>query len=319
MKNKKRILILVIAIIVIIVILGLTLSISNGYKFMNYRIKDSVSGITTEFSEEGLTEKQLQKKQRQDAWLATTSWSKINITSKDGLNMVAYEILQNTEIKSDKWVVLIHGYTSRKETLLDFAKVYYEHGYNVILPDLRAQGESEGVYTGMGWLEKNDILLWIDNIISTNPNAEIVLHGVSMGAATAMMTAGESSLQDNVVAAVEDCGYTSMWDISTYEALGRYNFLGIPTLFMASVFSDLNAGYSFTNASALEQVKHSKIPILFIHGDEDKLVPVEMVYELYDAAVCEKELLVVKGAGHGGSESTDQELYWTTVFDFVEQ
>ena len=85
-------------------------------------------------------------------------------------------------------------------------------GHERIAPDLRACGDSEGNFVGMGWLDRKDVLRWIDYIIQRDPDAEIVIHGISMGAATTMMTAGEDT-PDNVKAFVEDCGYTSVWDV----------------------------------------------------------------------------------------------------------
>lgn len=107
---------------------------------------------------------------------------------------------------------MLHGYRGDYTGALCLAEPYYEAGYQVIAPDLRACGESEGSYVGMGWLDREDILQWIDYITVRDPQAEIVIHGISMGAATTMMTAGETT-PDAVKAFVEDCGYTSVWDV----------------------------------------------------------------------------------------------------------
>ena len=132
------------------------------------------------------------------------------------------------------------------------AAPYYEAGYQVIAPDLRACGESEGDYVGMGWLDRKDVLQWIDYIIEQDPEAKIVVHGISMGAATTMMTAGEST-PDNVKAFVEDCGYTSVWDIFSSELQLRFGLPEFPILYTASGVARLRAGYSFTEASALRR------------------------------------------------------------------
>ena len=107
--------------------------------------------------------------------------------------------------------------------LLAFTSSWKRHA---VAPDLRACGESEGDYVGMGWLDRKDVLQWIDYIIEQDPEAKIVVHGISMGAATTMMTAGEST-PDNVKAFVEDCGYTSVWDIFSSELQLRF---GLPVL-----------------------------------------------------------------------------------------
>ena len=89
-------------------------------------------------------------------------------------------------------------------------------------------------------------------------------------------------------------------------------------MYAADGIAWIRAGYEFKEASALEQVKKSSVPILFIHGSEDNFVHTEMVYELYDVCVSQKELLVVEGAGHGEAYSMDPELYFDTVFGFLE-
>lgn len=87
----------------------------------------------------------------------------------------------------------------------------------------------------------------------------------------------------------------------------------------ASLISKARDGYDFNQASALEQVKKSNTPTLFIHGSEDELVPYDMLGELYSAAACEKEKLTVEGAGHAMSSSVDPELYWNTVESFIKK
>lgn len=191
-----------------------------------------------------------------------------------------------------------------------------QRGYNVLLPDLRGCGESGGDYIGMGWPDRKDMLQWIDWIAQRDPETRIVLHGISMGGATVMMTSGEK-LPAQVKAIVEDCGYTSVWDIFEDEMAVLFHLPAFPVLHTASLFSSLRAGYSFTEASALEQVKKAKVPMLFIHGEKDNFVRTEMVYPLYEACPTEKRLLVVEGAGHGSAYGMDPELYFGTVFDFI--
>lgn len=86
-----------------------------------------------------------------------------------------------------------------------------------------------------------------------------------MGAATTMMTAGEDT-PDQVVAFIEDCGYTSVWDIFSSELKLRFGMPKFPLMYTANLFASTKAGYSFKEASALDQVKNCKKPMLFIHG-----------------------------------------------------
>jgi fermentation-respiration switch protein FrsA (DUF1100 family) len=176
-------------------------------------------------------------------------------------------------------------------------KKYYGEGYNVLLPDLRAHGESEGDFVGMGWLDRKDLLVWIDSIKGRRPDADIVMHGISMGGAAVMMASGED-LPRNVKAIIEDSGYTSVWDILEYQLGKRFKLPAFPILHGANIWSAGKWGYDWKDASAVNQVKKSKTPILFIHGGEDDVVPATMAYEVYQAAGCVKRLLIIEGAAH---------------------
>lgn len=136
----------------------------------------------------------------------------VTLTADDGLTLHGVYYANAETADTHRWALVLHGYRGDYTGALQLAAPYYEAGYQVIAPDLRACGESEGDYVGMGWLDRKDVLQWIDYIIEQDPEAKIVVHGISMGAATTMMTAGEST-PDNVKAFVEDCGYTSVWDI----------------------------------------------------------------------------------------------------------
>ena len=200
--------------------------------------------------------------------------------------------------------------------MYSYARYYAEQGYNVLTPDMRSHGDSEGKFIGMGWLDKEDVKLWIDHVLGIDPDAQIILHGVSMGGATVMMTSGED-LPHNVKAIIDDCGYTSVWDEFTDEARYLFNISQFPILYTASAISKIRAGYTFQEASALEQVKNTSIPIFFIHGEEDNFVNTRMVYSLYDACNSQKDLYVVEGAGHGQALYMDPDKYFTKVFGFI--
>lgn len=191
-------------------------------------------------------------------------------------------------------------------------------GYNVLLFDQRSHGESEGTYIGMGWLEKDDVLDWIDFVITKDSDANIILHGTSMGGATVMMVSGET-LPENVKGIVEDCGYTSVWDMFANELDYLYGLPTFPVLNAAQLVGEIRAGYNFKEASSVESVKKATVPMLFIHGGADNYVVTDMVYDVYEACPTTKELLIVVGAGHAQSHYIDPELYYSTVFTFIEK
>lgn len=216
-----------------------------------------------------------------------------------------------------KYALVCHGYTSKAKHMAGFVNKFYSLGYNVLAVDARAHGDSEGTKIGMGWVERFDVIEWIKYIISLEPDAQIILHGVSMGASTVLMASGEE-LPKNVKAIIADCGYTSEWDEFKQEA-DVLHIPWFPVLNASSAISKVRDGYDFKQASAVEQVKKSHIPTLFIHGSKDELVPYGMLNELYSAANCKKEILTIQGAGHALSSSVAPELYWNTVETFLKK
>jgi len=244
------------------------------------------------------------------------TYKEVDIISEDGLKLKAYYL--KAKNPTSKTVILAHGYSSQGTFMSSYAKLYYENfGYNVLLPDSRGHGKSEGKYIGLGWVDRKDYLIWIDFVINTIGNdSQIVVHGVSMGGATVLMTSGEV-LPKNVKALVSDCAYTSVVDEFKYQLKRMYNLPSFPILNSTSLLSKIRAGYFFEEASALEQVKKSKTPILFIHGDSDKFVPFNMVKELYNACNSEKDILNVPNAGHGAAYSTDINRYQNKIDIFI--
>ncbi|WP_019241623.1 MULTISPECIES: alpha/beta hydrolase [Bacillus] len=249
-------------------------------------------------------------------WLGRMPFEEISITSNDGLKLQGYYLAAKK--KTNKTVIIAHGYSAKAKDMARFANFYHENlGYNVLMPDARGHGQSEGNYIGFGWHERKDYLKWIDLIIKQNgENSEIALHGVSMGASTVLMTSGEK-LPKQVKVVVADCGYTSAKGVLSYQLKRMYHLPSFPIIQSTSLMTKIRAGYSFEEASALEQAKKANIPILFIHGDADTFVPVEMVHELYKAAKTEKQLYLVPGAEHGNAYDMNPTEYEQQVTTFI--
>lgn len=239
----------------------------------------------------------------------------VYIKSHDGLKLHAL-MVKSEQPDEHRWLIGVHGYMADCEEMCWRNGEFYRMGFNVIFPDLRGHGESEGKYVGMGWHDRLDVMSWIDHIIKMDSDAEIVLFGVSMGGATVMMASGED-LPENVKAIVEDCGYTSVKDILTYQAKQMYHVPYWPLVATASLISKFKNGYSFDEGSSVEQVRRSKTPTIFIHGSSDDFVPFSMLDKVYEAASCEKEKLVIEGAEHARAMDTDPKLYWGTIKEFL--
>ena len=240
---------------------------------------------------------------------------KVCITSFDGKQLAAYK---KTPTKcGHKWVLLVHSYRSDHTLMNPYAEEYLNNNYIVLQPDNRAHGDSQGDFIGMGYLDQYDLLQWIQYIIMQDPEAEIVLHGVSMGASALMMLSSQDNIPDNIIAIIEDSGYKSADDYLAWKLKKKAHLPAFPAIPIANTAIKLIAGYSLYDASAIESVKHSKVPILFIHGTNDQTVPVGDAYDLYNAASCRKDLLIINNAGHGEAVVIDEQLYWSSVYQFI--
>ena len=242
--------------------------------------------------------------------------------SDDSLRIHANFIPSPVEDGDHRYAICVHGYSDTSESVGQYARVYRDrYGMNVLLPDLRGHGRSEGTYVGYGYHDRLDMIIWIDRIIRRDPQASIILHGISMGAATVMMTTGEP-LPSNVKACVEDAGYSTAIE----EFTQVYNNLAdrppvsadviMPALRAVALF---RAGYDLSKASPIDAVRRSKTPTLFIHGAADSFIPSWMMDKLFEAASCEKMSMLVPGAEHVKSVVVDPEGYWKKVDRFLAQ
>ncbi|MDE6927048.1 MAG: alpha/beta hydrolase [Acetatifactor sp.] len=237
------------------------------------------------------------------------------IFSEDGLCLRGL-LLRNPS--QGPWVILCHGYMGNAEGMAVHARRFYEQGYQILIPDARGHGKSEGEYIGMGWPERRDVVRWAEYLVWKEKAEKIALLGVSMGGATVMMTSGED-LPVQVRAIVEDCGYTSVWDEFHYQFKMLYHLPAFPLMYVTDLFARIRAGYGLKEASALKQVAKCRIPMLFIHGKKDTFVPYRMLKPLYEAAACPKEYYVVENAGHGEAHRAEPVEYWNRVFSFLEK
>ncbi|MBE6819930.1 MAG: alpha/beta hydrolase [Ruminococcaceae bacterium] len=217
---------------------------------------------------------------------------------------------------SDVYAISCHGFTGDPSQNSIYTKHFYEMGSNVLLPYLRGHGKSEHSHCTMGWMDRLDIIDWISFIINKNPKAKIILHGASMGAATVMNATGEN-LPENVKCCIEDCGFTSLWDQYTAQIGAATKIPAKVILSLVNPAFKVKLGFDIRDASPLNQVKKSKTPTLFIHGDKDTVVPFSMNYPLYAAAGCEKERLVVEGATHCAAGYLFPEIYWDKITEFT--
>lgn len=247
------------------------------------------------------------------------AWSDTFAIMSDGLR--AHAVCIKSRKAEGRTAVVVHGYTNNSIDMLHIARIYNkEMHYNVVLPDLHGHGLSQGDDIQMGWFDRLDVLKWIDlapKMFSTvGDSMRLVVHGISMGAATTMCVSGEHT-PDYVKCFVEDCGYTSAWDEFAHELRGRFSLPEFPLLYTASWLTQAKYGWSFKEASPLKQVSKCKKPMFFIHGDKDTFVPTWMVYPLYEAKPQPKQLWIAPGSEHAFAYRDHREEYIKKVEAFV--
>ena len=222
--------------------------------------------------------------------------------------------------KANGTAIVVHGYTDDHFVFLYLVRMYRdEFNYNVLFPDLQYWGYSEGEATSMGWYDRLDLLKWIDVAHGIFKDDFMVLHGVSMGAATVMMASGEE-LPPYVKAVVEDCGYSSVWDQFAYILKDSFHLPPFPILTSSNIVCKSRYGWDFKEASSVDKLAVSEVPMLFIHGDADDFVPFSHLQKNYDAKVNGyKEMWVAPDAVHANSFAKHPEEYKAHVKAFLEK
>lgn len=317
-KKRKRIIISIIVVLIILLTGGL---IFGANYLVDYAIgrnsnsneRNVVAVNDNQALEQVMADNKEKYQQAVSEWEQAHQFSEITTTSTDGLKLSALMYKQPTP--TNKWVILVHGYKETNQSMKDAAVVFINHGYNVLLPDNRGCGKSEGQWLGMGWLDKEDIKCWINEVAKLTPDPSIIMYGRSMGGATTMMLSGDNPQYVDLY--IEECGYTSAYDIFSSELNKRFNLPPFPLMDIGNIIAQFKAGYNFKEASSVNQVKKCNKPMLFIHGTEDNFVSFSNLDIVYNAKKGVKEKMVVEGANHSGSRLVDPQTYWTTIFNFI--
>ncbi|MFR1518274.1 MAG: alpha/beta hydrolase [Clostridia bacterium] len=262
-------------------------------------------------------------------WLAASPYEKHVVSSYDGLQLTGHFLpaFPADPGQAPACIVLcMHGYRSDsfKEYGI-YANFYHTSLHaDLMLPDQRAHGESEGKYICYGVKERFDVLRWLDYINRLSKERygkllPIYLHGISMGCATVLMAYG-LGYPDNVRGIIADCGYTSPDAIFRHILKHSFHLPRFPVLNISNLISRICAGFGFQEASTLDAMAKAapdSIPILFLHGDSDRFVPTEMSVQNYEACTGKKKLLIVKGAAHAVSYYTDKAAYEAAVRELI--
>ncbi len=238
----------------------------------------------------------------------------VEMESFDGLKMIGHWYPCDN---AKRIIVAMHGW--RSTWLSDFAIIsefWHNNGCSILFAEQRGQGESDGDYIGFGLAERHDCIEWV-KWVNANIGDELPIYlcGLSMGASTVLM-ASSLPKPDNVHGIMADCGFTSPHAIGKYVTENNLHFSYSPIGKAVDDIFKHKIQIETSNYSTVDAMKENTLPILFVHGTDDRFVPVEMTYENYKACTAPKRLLIVPGAGHARSYLTQKELYQKAVLDF---
>ena len=214
---------------------------------------------------------------------------------------------------------MAHGY--RSTMLLDFHlgfELFHRLGMNILVPEQRTHGESQGKFITFGVKESRDMMKWLEYHDRKLGKWPVVLYGISMGAST-MLYLADRRLHGKVCGIIADCGYTSPGAIisSVYKRV-----IHLPpqvSLWVTGMLTRLFAGFGLWEKDARKTLKRSRYPVLLIHGEEDGFVPCEMSRQAYATCAEPKKLLLVANADHGLSFLADGYSYTAAVIDFLKE
>lgn len=249
--------------------------------------------------------------------LKNAATERVAIQSSGGLTLVGHWYPAEN---AKRIVVCMHGW--RSSWYADFgacAQFLHDSGCSILCPDQRSQGESEGDHIGFGVLEREDCRDWVNYVIERfGTKLPIYLCGISMGATTVLMASGYE-YPPCVRGIISDCGFTSpheIWSHIMKNNLHISDKIGYP---IANFFVNKKASFDGDDMSTVDALRNTRLPVLFVHGEEDTFVPVQMTYENYAACASDKTMFTVPGAGHGMSYFYDPEGYRRAVLEFFAQ
>ncbi len=248
-------------------------------------------------------------------WLQEQPYKDVWIDSFDGLRLHA-RFYEHPDARGV--LVGFHGY--RSSSVRDFASAcsfYSDHGFSLLLPDQRASGQSEGRYITFGVKESRDARAWCEYAGQLCPDVPAVLAGISMGASTAMMAA--ELLPENVKAIISDCGFNTPWGQLAHVAKQNYGKAAVALVPGVDLWCRAVGGFGLLDEGSARSLSHSKLPVLFIHGVSDDLVPCKTSKKIRRACAGPTKGFYVLGAGHGMSYLVDTEGYRKAVSEFLDE
>lgn len=249
-------------------------------------------------------------------WLAAHPTEDVYVQSYDGLKLHGLWV----PAENPKGTILFaHGY--RSTYLVDFGmamEFYHNKGMNLLIPDQRCHGKSEGRYITFGVKESRDMKKWIDFHNKSFCDCPILLSGLSMGAST-MLYLADQDLPVNVKGIIADCGFTSPKAILGSVFTAVTHLPACLCMWITDLFARIFAGFSLYEKDTIQTLSNSRLPVFMIHGKDDGFVPCWMTEKGFCVCNEPKKLLLVDGADHGVSFVVDRETYTDMIESFLKE
>lgn len=247
-------------------------------------------------------------------WIENNS-EEIKIENSEGEALTALEI--KNEHVSHSYIVICHQYGGSPASMEEYAKHFYDLGFNIILPFMRGHGESPYNDISFGWKDYQDISDWVDDIIERDEKSRIALFGVSLGA-NAVTLAAAQEMPENVRFVIADSCYISMDALVKEYVKNRTRLSSLVIKSLVSVFSEDKLGVALKEADIIPEVREIELPIMFINGENDTVVPPLISKKLYENCEAEGvEEVIIEGGTHGNNLKADKEAYWASIDAFL--
>ncbi|MBQ9425399.1 MAG: alpha/beta hydrolase [Erysipelotrichaceae bacterium] len=245
-------------------------------------------------------------------WISASNAVQVKVNSFDGLKLNAFHIRNHDD---ERYMIMVHGIASSKSSLYSRAYEFDQMGYNLLLIDQRNAGESEGDHYTYGIKEAQDLQIWINYLVSKHPDCSICLYGISMGAATVMMSTAYE-LAENVKCIVEESGYASLEEEFAYLIRKDYKIrVTYPVVKLIDMKMNEKYGMKLSDVSPKTCLENNEIPILLIHSEADETVPFENAKILYNHNKGVKKYYPIKDTAHyRANEDPD---YYRNIDGFI--
>ncbi len=241
-----------------------------------------------------------------------------NITLQSEFGYSLYGTYIQNPQATDKTIIFLHGFAENRAAGLRYLDIYLKNGFNVLLIDARAHGKSGGDSVTWGVDEKYDLDTWVNWLAAHSPNGEIGVHGVSMGAATALMHAELNEVHKKVKFYIADSAYADLETLLLLKAKAYFAESTLPNIIFpyVNIIAYWNSRCTFYQAAPIRSVRKATTPILYLHGEADQLVPAAMTQELYQATKGPRKIYLFSQADHVGGIFVDPFRYGEVMREF---